>query len=63
MIFKMKKLNYGVVGCGVFGEYQINGVAKLTNANLVALCDVNMERCKEMAEKFGVEKLIRIIMI
>lgn len=52
----MKKLNYGVVGCGVFGEYQINGVAKLTNANLVALCDVNMERCKLMAEKFGVEK-------
>ncbi len=52
----MKKLNYGVVGCGVFGEYQINGVVNLVNANLVAVCDVDEARCKEMAEKFAVPK-------
>lgn len=53
----MKKLKYGVIGCGVFGEHQIMGIVNLPQAELVALCDVNEERCKEMAEKYGAAKV------
>ena len=52
----MKKLNYGVIGCGVFGEYQIMGVVNLDNANLVAICDKDQNRMMEMAQKYNVAK-------
>ena len=50
----MKKLNYGVIGCGVFGEYQIMGVINLDNANLVAICDKDQNRMMEMAQKYNI---------
>lgn len=53
----MKKLKYGVVGCGVFGEHQIMGVVNLPQAELVAVCDVDEVRVKEIAEKYAVKKV------
>lgn len=52
----MRKLCYGVIGCGIFGEVQIQGIVNLPNAELVALCDINEERCSAMAKKYNVRK-------
>lgn len=55
----MKKLHYGIIGCGTFGEHHIMGIQELRNAEIVALCDVNLERCKELAERYGIKKVYR----
>lgn len=53
----MNKLHYGIIGCGVFGEHHIMGIQELKDAEIVAICDVNVERCKVLAETYGIPKV------
>lgn len=53
----MKKLHYGIIGCGSFGEHHIMGMRELQNTEIVAICDVNIERCNELAVKYGIKKV------
>ena len=48
-------LNVAVVGCGIFGEIHVATYADFGRTNLVAVCDINAERAKEMGEKYGCE--------
>lgn len=51
----MKKLNVGVIGCGVISEiYLKNMTTVFDNLNVVAVCDIMHERAQARAEQFGI---------
>ena len=48
-----KQLNVAVVGCGIFGELHVATYAAFERSNLVAICDINEQRARELGGKFG----------
>lgn len=50
-----KKLKMGIIGVGRLGYEHANNIAnKIGDAELVAVCDVNAERAKQVGEELGV---------
>lgn len=55
---KMKKLKIGCIGVGRLGfEHASNIANKIGNAELVAVCDIDEKRVKDVAAKLGVERV------
>lgn len=52
----MEKLRVGVIGTGGISNYHIKSYQLDKRVELVALCDINEERVKNMSAKYGVEK-------
>ncbi len=48
-----QKVGFGVIGTGIIGEEHALVYSRLPGSELVAVCDVNAERAKAMAEKYG----------
>jgi UDP-N-acetylglucosamine 3-dehydrogenase len=51
----MKKVGVAVVGTGFWGKNHARGYSELESTELVAICDVNRERAKAVADQFGVK--------
>ncbi|MCK5628380.1 Gfo/Idh/MocA family oxidoreductase [Candidatus Bathyarchaeota archaeon] len=51
----MKKLDVAVIGTGFWGKNHARIYTELDSTQLVAICDVNPERAKSIANKFGVK--------
>lgn len=51
----MKTLGVAVVEVGFWGQNHVRVYNKLSNTELIAVCDVNPERAQTVAEKFGVK--------
>lgn len=51
----MKRVPIGVIGTGFWGENQVRVLRQSSAANLVAICDANKKRAKEIGSKYGVE--------
>jgi len=51
----MSKLGVAVVGTGFWGKNHARVYKELASTELVAICDVNAERAKAVAEQFGVK--------
>jgi len=51
----MKKVKYGILGLGWFGEKHCEALASLPNVELHAVCTRNSDRLAEVAKKFGVK--------
>ncbi|HUS47231.1 MAG TPA: Gfo/Idh/MocA family oxidoreductase [Phycisphaerae bacterium] len=51
-----KKLKVGIIGVGAVGTIHANALTAVGQAELAAFCDINAERLKEKADKFGVAK-------
>lgn len=47
----MDKLNVAVIGVGAMGKSHIRNYSNLNNVNLVAICDVDKEKAKSIAEE------------
>lgn len=52
----MKKIRYGVIGLGWFGEKHCEVLAGLPNVELHSLCTRNPARLAEVAKTFGVQR-------
>lgn len=53
----MKKLKLGVIGCGGFSHYHLDGWKKIKEVELVAICGHrNVERLKSVADKYNIKK-------
>jgi len=52
----MKKIKYGVLGLGWFGEKHLEALAGIPNVELHAICTRNSGRLAEVAGKFGAKK-------
>ena len=53
----MRKVKYGIIGLGWFGEYHGEALAGLPNAEIYALCTRTNSRLQELGKKFGATKL------
>jgi len=54
----MKKLKLGVIGTGRIGKVHIATLAQsIPQAIIVAVADVNLESAKELAQKYGIQKV------
>jgi UDP-N-acetylglucosamine 3-dehydrogenase len=51
----MKKLGVAVVGTGFWGKNHARVYKELQSTELVAICDVNADRAKSIADQFGVK--------
>ena len=51
----MRKLGVAVIGTGFWGKNHARAYKELESTNLVAICDVNAERAKNVANQFGVK--------
>jgi UDP-N-acetylglucosamine 3-dehydrogenase len=51
----MKKLGAAVIGTGFWGKNHTRVYGELDSTELVAVCDVNRERAKAMADQYGVK--------
>ena len=49
----MKRIRYGVLGLGWFGEKHLEALAGIPNVELHSLCTRNPQRLAELAAKFG----------
>lgn len=48
----MKSWNFAIVGAGVIAEFHAKAIKDMENAKLTAVCDVNLERAQDFANKF-----------
>jgi UDP-N-acetylglucosamine 3-dehydrogenase len=53
----MKKINYGVIGLGWFGEKHLEALSGLPNVELHSLCTRNPARLAEVGRTFNVSRL------
>ncbi len=51
----MEPLRVGVVGVGHMGGYHVAALAEMVDANLVAVCDLDDERARELGGRYGAE--------
>ncbi|HLE75681.1 MAG TPA: Gfo/Idh/MocA family oxidoreductase [Candidatus Bathyarchaeia archaeon] len=51
----MKKLGVAVIGTGFWGKNHARVYREIASTELVAVCDVNAERAKSVADQFGVK--------
>ena len=52
----MKKIKYGVLGLGWFGEKHLGALSAIPNVEIHSLCTRNSTRLAEVAAKFGAKK-------
>src|SRR2546425_11441552 len=50
----MKRVAVGVIGTGFWGENQVRVFRQSPMADLVAICDTNEKRAKEIGTKYGI---------
>jgi predicted dehydrogenase len=50
-----KQLRFGLVGCGGIGNTHADALALIPEATLVAVCDVDIARARDTAEKHGIK--------
>jgi UDP-N-acetylglucosamine 3-dehydrogenase len=49
-------MRIGIVGCGGIAPVHLGVYKRLEGVEIASLCDLNLERAKNLARKFGVEK-------
>lgn len=50
----MTNVRIGVIGVGLIGKIHLDLYAKIPDAEIVAVCDVNEKEAKKVAEQFGI---------
>lgn len=53
----MKKVQVGVIGVGSISQMHLDSYQKHDGATIYAVCDLNEERAKQVAEKYGATKV------
>ena len=48
-----KKIKFAVIGCGRVAPKHTDSIKDITNAELVAVCDIREDRAKAFSEKYG----------
>ena len=52
----MKKINVAIIGCGSISNMHTKNYLKNENVNVVAACDINMDRVQAYCEKYDIPK-------
>ena len=51
----MKKVKFGILGCGLIGDVHIRALLEVDGCELFAVCDASSERAEEFGKKHGVK--------
>jgi predicted dehydrogenase len=51
------QLNVGLVGCGRVSEIHMNAYKNIPKIKVTAVSDINMDRAKPFAQKYGIERI------
>jgi predicted dehydrogenase len=51
------KFGYGIVGCGVIAPWHARAVKNLPNADLVAVCDIDLPKAEKLRDDFGAQNV------
>lgn len=51
----MERIRTAVIGVGYLGKFHAEKMQKLPNSHLVAVCDIDAERCQAIANQFNVQ--------
>ena len=54
---KHQKIRVACVGAGYFSRYQVEAWRRIPDVELVAICDLNLDRARKLGEQFGVQAL------
>ncbi len=54
----VEKIKTAVIGTGYLGKYHAEKYAHLPQSELIAVCDVDYERCAAQAKEYGVEAVL-----
>ncbi|GGG65104.1 Gfo/Idh/MocA family protein [Paenibacillus radicis (ex Gao et al. 2016)] len=49
-----RKVRIGIVGAGLIGKAHLRNYANIADAEIVAICDVNVQEAQRVAEQFGI---------
>ena len=49
------KFGYGIIGCGVIAPWHARAVNNLPNAELLAVCDIELPKAEKIKEEFGAQ--------
>lgn len=49
-----QEIGFGLIGCGIWGDAHARTLSQFANSKLVGVCDLNIERAKQFAEKYNV---------
>jgi predicted dehydrogenase len=52
-------IGYGIIGAGIWGELHTRVLSKDPRVKVNAICDLNEKRGKEIADKYGIQKVYR----
>ena len=50
----MKKLGFGIIGCGVISDWHAKSVQAIDGAELIGAADLNEAARKSFAERYGI---------
>lgn len=53
----MQKMNIGLIGCGRVSELHMQAYKNIKEANVVAVSDINSEKAKAFAQRYGIKKI------
>lgn len=57
MIMSKEVMKFGIVGCGVISQIHAEAICSIPNAELIAVCDIDIQVAKSLADKYNVEKI------
>lgn len=52
-------IGFGIIGCGVIAPFHADSIRAATGAEIVACCDIVVEKAKAFAEKYGIPHYYR----
>lgn len=55
----MSKVRIGIVGVGLIGQTHLSNYAKIQDAEVVAVCDINEQAAQAVASQFGIPDVYR----
>ena len=54
---ELRKIRMGIVGAGTWGETHASIYAEHLFADPAAICDMNLDRARAIADKYGIPKI------
>lgn len=51
----MKRLGFGIIGCGLIASSHVEAIMSIRDAELVAVADANKEKARRLGQKHGVD--------
>lgn len=52
----MRKIRFGIIGCGFVADFHARALVENPNVELVAVCSAHVDKCRSLAARYGARK-------